>query len=85
MVYQVKIRGALGEDWSEWLGAVRVRHEPASDGSPLTILVIDVKDSAALFGVLERIRDLHLSLVSLAELPVRNRRRKTCRFFHRES
>jgi len=79
MTYRVTVRGVLDEDWSEWLGQARARHETAADGSPLTLLVVEVKDGAALFGVLERIRDLNLSLVSLEEIPARSRRRKSCR------
>ena len=68
MLYQIRIRGKLDESWSEWLGHVESSHEPEGVGAPRTTLVVDVKDPAELFGILDRIRDLNLPLVSVREL-----------------
>ena len=68
MLYQIRIRGKLDESWSEWLGHVESSREPEGVGAPRTTLVVDVKDPAELFGILDRIRDLNLPLVSVREL-----------------
>jgi hypothetical protein len=68
MIFQIKVRGMLEESWSEWLGEVGMSWEPGEKGGPETILVVGVKDSSELFGILDRIRDLNLPLVSVKEL-----------------
>ncbi len=65
MVYQIKIKGVLDQSWSNWLGDVDICTERMEDGSVLTTLVGDLTDQAALFGILDRIRDLNLVLVSV--------------------
>ncbi len=65
MVYQIKIKGVLDQSWSNWLGDVDIRTERMEDGGVITTLVGDLSDQAALFGILDRIRDLNLVLVSV--------------------
>ena len=67
MRYQITIRGVLDESWSEWLGRVETSRGP-EDGPRETVIVVDAKDPAELFGILDRIRDLNLPLVSVREL-----------------
>lgn len=50
--------------WSEWFGGLAIR----SDRDDETILTGQLPDQAALYGVLSRIRDLNLILVSVARL-----------------
>jgi hypothetical protein len=65
MVYQIKIKGALDQSWSNWLGDVNIHAERMEDGSVITTLMGDLIDQATLFGILDRIRDLNLVLVSV--------------------
>ena len=65
MVYQIKVKGVLDQSWSAWLGGVVITSEVAQDGSAITTLVADVPDQPALFGILDRIRDLNLVLYSV--------------------
>jgi hypothetical protein len=59
--YRFHLKGHLDDRWSNWLGGLAVqRHE---DGT--TVLVGPVVDQAALHGVIIRIRDLGLSLLSV--------------------
>jgi len=60
-IYEVRIHGLLGEDWADWFEGFSMRTE---DGET-TILEGEVKDSAALFGVLAKIRDLNVTLISI--------------------
>jgi hypothetical protein len=58
---EIIIKGRIDEDWSEWFeGFVITYHEKDE-----TVLTGSVTDQAELYGLLARIRDLGLSLVSL--------------------
>lgn len=60
-VYQIRIRGELGEEWSPWFGGMDV----SSEGNGDTLLAGLVCDQAALYGLLKKIRDSGLVLVSV--------------------
>jgi hypothetical protein len=64
MVYQIKIKGVLDESWSNWLGGVDICVEQMENEGVVTTLTVDFIDQATLFGILDRIRDLNLTLVS---------------------
>jgi hypothetical protein len=59
--YEIRIRGTLGADWAEWFGGMEIRQE-ADD---VTVLEGSVPDQAALHGLLARVRDLNLTLISV--------------------
>ncbi len=58
---EIKIRGHLGQYWSEWFSGLKVT--PQEDD--VCLLSGMLPDQAALHGLLERIRDLNLTLVSV--------------------
>jgi hypothetical protein len=60
-VYQIRIRGHLDNRWSKWLGGLGMTHE--NDGT--TVLTGPVADQPALHGLLTKIRDLSLPLLSV--------------------
>ncbi len=60
-IYQIRIKGYLRPGWSEWFGGMTITHESNGD----TILSGLVRDQAALHGLLTRVRDLGLTLVSV--------------------
>lgn len=63
-IYQIKVKGRLQEDWTEWFGGLSISHE----GSGLTVLTGPVVDQSALHGLLVKIRDLGLPIVSVIAL-----------------
>ena len=65
MTYQIQVEGKLDEGWSEWFRDMTVSFERASDGSAITTLTGPVADQAALRGILNRIWDLHLTVLSV--------------------
>ncbi len=71
MVYEIRVRGQLDESWSDWLGKVRIAASEEADGTWTTILVGEVPDQPALFGILDRIRDLNLCLLSVRQIDER--------------
>ncbi len=60
-IYQIKIKGRLDDYWADRFEGMTFTHE--SDGA--TTLHGPVTDQAALYGVLNGIRDLGLSLISV--------------------
>ena len=60
MVYQIRIKGHLGPRWTEWFGDVTITLE--EDGE--TLLTCAVVDQAALHGLLRKVRDLGMPLIS---------------------
>jgi hypothetical protein len=60
-VYQIKLAGHLGCQWSDWFGGLSVTLD--DDGN--TVLTGPVVDQAALHGLLKKVRDLGLPLISV--------------------
>lgn len=65
MVYQIKIKGNLDQSWFDWLGKVNITADLMENGSIITTFTLDVIDQPVLFGILDRIRDLNIPLVSV--------------------
>ena len=61
MVYQIKLKGHLGPQWKDWFDELTLTLE--EDGN--TLLSGSVVDQAALHGILKRIRDLGVPLLSV--------------------
>jgi hypothetical protein len=59
-VYQIRIRGHLDRRWTEWFGDVGITLEDNGD----TLLTCLVVDQAALHGLLRKVRDLGMPLIS---------------------
>ncbi len=60
--YEIVIAEHLDERWAQWFGGLAIIH---SAGSNETILRGEMADQAALFGVLGKIRDRGLTLISV--------------------
>jgi hypothetical protein len=63
--YEIRVKGHLAPRWTVWFDGLRLDAE--DDGT--TVIRGPVVDQAALHGVLQRLRDVGIPLVSLRELP----------------
>ena len=63
--YQIRFQGQLDPSWSTWFDGLTITHEVTGQ----TVLTGHLPDQAALYGVLEKARNLNLTLVSVGQLP----------------
>jgi hypothetical protein len=63
-IYQIRIKGHLGGEWTEWFGGLTITLEDNGE----TLLVGPVVDQASLHGLLRQVRDLGMPLLSVTRV-----------------
>lgn len=64
-VYQIRLKSHLGSDWTDWFDGLTITLEENGD----TLLTGTVIDQSALHGLLKKVRDLGMPLVSVNPVP----------------
>lgn len=59
--YEIRIKGHLDQSWTDWFDGMTISHETSGE----TLLTGYLPDQAALHGVLNRLRDLSIQLISV--------------------
>jgi hypothetical protein len=59
--YQIRVKGVLDQRWSAWFDGLQLSGEPGG----VTVIAGEVTDQAALHGLLAKVRDLGLPLLSV--------------------
>jgi hypothetical protein len=63
-LYEIRLKGHLDDRWSDWFDGLTITLKECGD----TVLTGPVTDQSALYGILKKIRDLGLPLVSVRPL-----------------
>lgn len=58
---EIKVKGLLDPKWSEWLENLEI----INDDKDETLILGQINDQATLFGILKKLRDLGLKLISV--------------------
>jgi hypothetical protein len=61
MVYQIRIKGHLGREWTDWFGGLTITALDKGE----TLLTGPVVDQDALYGLLRKVRDVGMPLLSV--------------------
>jgi hypothetical protein len=64
VVYQIRLQGELDSQWTDWFGGMTITLEANGD----TLLTGQIADQAALHGLLKKVRDLGMPLVSVGQV-----------------
>lgn len=67
-IYEIQVQGELDEGWQQWFGGLRVGSTHTSGQPPVTTLTGPVADQAALRGMLCKLWDLNLTLISVRRI-----------------
>ena len=65
VIYEIKVPGSLGPNWSDWAGGMVITVESEGDDTPVTTLTGAVADQAALQSLLRRLYSLGLPLIAV--------------------
>jgi hypothetical protein len=63
--YEIRVDGHLGTRWAAWFDGLAI----TSEGDGTTVLRGPVVDQAALHGLLQKLRDVGIPLISLTQVP----------------
>lgn len=63
-IYQIRVRGHLGAGWADWFEGLTVTLEENGD----TLLTGAIKDQATLHGLIKKVRDLGMPLISVIRI-----------------
>ncbi len=66
--YEIQIQGKLDDRWAEWFDGVEITIQHADDRYPITTLNCPAIDQARLRGMLKKIWDLNLNLISVRQV-----------------
>ncbi len=64
-IYNIKVHGHLPDNWSEKLGGMQINLTHAKDKRMITVLIGQINDQAALFGILNTLYESHLTIISV--------------------
>ena len=68
VVYQIKVQGHLDPSWEDWFNGMTVASEDESNDTPSCTLTGPIADQSALRGMLSKIWDLNMTLISVIRI-----------------
>ena len=67
-VFQIKVQGKLSEEWSSWFEGLAITMDTPDEGATVTLFTGPIADQAALRGILNKLWDLNLTLISVSRV-----------------
>jgi hypothetical protein len=67
-IYQIKVTGNLDQAWVSWFNQMKITTEDDQNNGPITVFTGSVSDQAQLRGLLIKIWDLNLELLSVQKM-----------------
>jgi hypothetical protein len=67
-VYRIEVQGTIGPRWEAWFEGLTLGVRDGGDGTPITTLTGAVADQSALRGILAKLWDLNLTLLSVIRI-----------------
>jgi len=67
-VYQIKVQGHLDPSWEDWFNGMTVASEDEGNDTPSCTLTGPIADQSALRGMLSKIWDLNMTLISVIRI-----------------
>ena len=64
-VYKVRVQGDLKDHWSDRLGGMQINVDRSDNQHPISVLIGQINDQSALSGILNKLYDLHLPILSV--------------------
>ena len=69
MLYQIQVRGHLDARWEAMFAGFSINHQVTPAGQPITVITGQVADQSALYGLISRLRNLGVDLISIQPQP----------------
>jgi hypothetical protein len=69
MLYQIQLRGHLDARWEAMFAGFSINHQVTPAGQPITVITGQVADQSALYGLISRLRNLGVELISIQPQP----------------
>lgn len=66
--YEIRLSGALDQRWSDWFQGIELAVAYTPDHTPITTILCHSTDQALLRGILNKLWDLNLSLLSVSQI-----------------
>jgi hypothetical protein len=63
-IYRIRVKNHLGADWEHWFDGFTITHH--KDG--VTVLTGEVVDQSALYGLLQKLQNLNMALLSVQQI-----------------
>ena len=74
--YRIRVSGKVRESWSEWFNGMAIEFEMEDGENPVSTLTGSLADQSALYGVLGKIRNLGLKLLSVEQINTKQKNDK---------
>jgi hypothetical protein len=72
-IYEIKVKGHLDDHWKPWFAGMILNYETAGEPEEeYTLITGPIVDQPALHGLLAKIRDLNLTLISVRRISLEN-------------